>query len=144
MSRERLPSPETTMTGNFEATSQTWTYISGLCETILGGVDGKRISQKSWSPDEQPNALKTFGMTYGLDMVLARVGQTEPTPDTIYELTVSGRDFNAVFLFQPYKEKPVATLTGDQPKLVGPEYLPAARLDMLVEYLNTYLGDQNG
>lgn len=130
--------------GEFSADKQTWDQIAAKCELILGGFDGQKISQRTWEPDAQPGALKTLGISYGLTLVLARLGQTERTPDTMYELTFNGRNYQGMFLFEPYLNEPVATLSGDQPKLVPEAELPDARLKMLTEYLNTYLGETNG
>ena len=130
--------------GEFSADKQTWAQIATQCELILGAFEGQRISQRTWEPDAQPGALQKFGISYGLTLVLARVGQTEPTPDTMYELTFNGRNYSGMFLFEPYLDEPVATLSGDQPKLVAEAELPNARLKMLTEYLNTYLGETNG
>ena len=145
MRHESLPNKAPIMpVGEFSTDKQTWAKIATTCELILGSFKGKQISQRTWEPDSQPDALRKFGISYGLTLVLARVGQTEPTPDTMYELTFHGRNYSGMFLFEPYLDEPVATLSGDQPKLVPEAELPDARLTLLIDYLNTYLGETNG
>ena len=142
MTREAAPTAESNLAiGEFTADSQTWAQISTVCETILGGLDDVKISQRTWEPDTQPQALQRLGISYGLTMRLSRVGQTEPTMNTMYELTFNGRDYSGMYLFEPYRDNPTATLAGDQPRLVAPADMPAARLNQLVDYLNTYLGE---
>lgn len=145
MTQESAPSSESILPiGEFSADQKTWSQVRAQCEVILGGLEGKKLSQRTWEPDRQKDALRKLEISYGLTMVLARIGQTEPTPDTTYELTFNGHNYHGTFLFEPYKPDSVATLTGDQPKLVPESQMPQARLAMLVDYLNTYLGEDNG
>lgn len=145
MSYESYPNPEQPLdSGEMQTSGEEWLRIATQCEAILGGPEGKKLSQKTWLPDDQTNALARLGMSYGMTMVLARVGQTEPTVGTLYELTATSRGFSASFHFCPYIDKPFGVMTGDQPRLVSPDDLPQARTNMLIDYLQTYLGEDDG
>lgn len=131
--------------GEFSATPEEWAQLSARIEEILGGLDGKKISQQTWTPGDVYQPAFDYTVNYaGTTMILKRVGQTEPTIDTEYTLECINRNLNFQFSVQPYLEKPVAILRGDQPRLEPEDELPARRLDMLKEYLNTYTGEAHG
>lgn len=115
----------------------TWTWIGTQCELILGGIDGRKISQQTWVPDDNPSVFEKFKTKFGLQLTLARIGQTEPTPDTIYELTFAGRNYKGRFTFNPYVAEPQLNLEGNQPVVMGDAKLEDVTYGLLVDYLST-------
>lgn len=147
MSHEQHPSSEqsTVKIVEFQAQPEQWAEIADRCEEILGGTDGRTLSQRTWMPDDQPGALNRFGITYGVSLRLNRVGEIKPSPATTYTLHVFDNvRHDALFRFQPKLDEPSATLTGSQPV----DYLginpSVTRFNELQDYLQTYLGDAHG
>ena len=146
MIHEELPASQLPPDGGeFLAAPEEWAQLGARFEEILGGLDGKKISQQTWTPGDVYQPVFDYTVNYaGTTMILKRVGQTEPTVDTQYTLDCINQKFNFKFFVEPYLDQPRAVLTGKQPQTVAPDELPARRLDLLKEYLNTYRGETDG